>query len=251
MELQKFIFDDDYSISIVSDNLFFKNKISLTLNIGDDCRVQLNKYAALALLESYPIIKNHFKKMMFVGCVRMPIYADNDVSINVQLTKNKPAKGETSISQWDLVIYSTSSDPSPLLCNKYYSKEKSIRLYSRFDPISEAIDYWETAYEIFMNKAENWWRGIEQVNTNDGDNCKAALDGLMISDVFINEDVLTNQPETLQELIKEWIREIYKLYLADSSYMDENNDDNDSYITYEDSEDEYEEDPFNLYISGC
>ena len=56
MELQTFQLIEGYSLTIVSDNIFFKDKISLTLNI-DGSRIQLSKSAAMGLMDSYPAVK--------------------------------------------------------------------------------------------------------------------------------------------------------------------------------------------------
>ena len=250
MELQTFQLIEGYSLTIVSDNIFFKDKISLTLNI-DGSRIQLSKSAAMGLMDSYPEVKRFFAKMMFAGIVRKRVYNDHDVSISIQLTKDKPPKGKQNQSFWELLIHSTMSDPYHVLCEKKFSRACAVKLYTMQTYVYEALEYWECAHRGIVDKAKEYWRECETLPPAGYFECSQALLKLMDSDTFMNEEIMAHQPLGLQLVVNKWVERKYKRHDSDSS----NDEDGPSCSSYIDSEeganDPVGDDVFNQFMSGC
>ena len=244
MELQKFSMIGGYSLSIVSDNVFLANKINCTLNI-DDCKVQLTKYAALGLMDSYPMIKRHFAKIMFAGVVRLGVFNDSNVSISVQLSKTKPAKGKIIQPKWELLINSTMGDPNQVMCQKAYSRECAIKLYTMCSFVAEAIEFWERSHVNMMTKANEWRIEHEQNPALNYRECDEALLDLMKHDAYMDETVVSNQPLGLQIVIREWLRIKYR------RNSDSSEEDGATCSTYIDSDDMNADDVFSQFMTGC
>ena len=207
MELQTFILSHGFSLSIVCDNIFTNNVITATINRGES-KVQITSLAVAGLLGSYSRIKSQFADMMFSGTVRMPIYGDRHIFINIELTKRKDVISGNRVVDWRLIFHNSQTSPNQLICTMDVCRQCIKRFMAFEDMICNAMYCWSKAKSLILLHAQNALQCQGYLRMED--DAKDALKLLMKRGAYINNEILDAQPIRLQEEIRIWCTITYR-----------------------------------------
>jgi hypothetical protein len=198
MELQSFTLDEHTSFKIVTNNFVQGAELKAIFKCFDGTRL-MSADAIVALFQCYPLLKQHFARMDYLGQIDYIVHKDDDeIWTCISITKLRESQFIHTKS-WKLRFYDLKKKRCLIIP---FSRETLRFLYSRQNLVRKALEYWDDQMDIILQEMHSRTRITEISLLNECKRSLLAHTGK--EEKFIAPKIYRLLPDTIQNYLSSW-----------------------------------------------
>jgi hypothetical protein len=201
MELQKFVINDNFSVTLDCKNVVHGSNVYATLHYGA-FKQRLSQDALNNLTSAYDSLGDICQKIRYTGSIQYHVHESTDET-NIHIRIRKIYQHSTTVRRvWTLIF--TKGDDTVFIP---FSRTALWDFNVRELMLQNAISHWEVQlFDTAMYYAKRSRRGLESLQ----EACKMCLLKNAEPDKFISTNLLQLAPISIQKYLREWNDDLYE-----------------------------------------